>query len=218
MYRQSAKDAAADRVYRTIKANVIAYVFPQGQRILMQPVADALGVSTTPVREALNRLAAEDLVIKAPHKGFIAPTLSEDKLRGYYDLTRLLLATELEGLDAAARKKLSGFEPIAEILRKLNRRVINDANVLAAYTGEIFSVIASLGWNAQVVRSIEHASDHLFYIRTVECRYLDSIQVQLVLLCEMILSGRCDRLLTAVHEYHDVRNDALSMLIRLANQ
>jgi hypothetical protein len=61
-----------------------------------------------------------------------------------YELTRLLLAKELEELDAAARRKLPEFEPIATVLYKLNRCVFSDVNTLSAYTGTIFSHIASL--------------------------------------------------------------------------
>lgn len=212
------KHSAEDRVYRSIKARVIAYDFPQGRRIYLQPIADALGVSTTPVREALNRLAAEDLVIKAPHKGFIAPTLSKDNLLGYYKLTRLLLVKVLEGLDTAARQRLSECKPLATVLYKLNRRVLSDVGTLTAYTEETFLHISSLGENPQVVRSIERASDHLYYIRTIECRYFKNVQSELVLLCELLLARRCRDLLQAIRNYHQKRIAALPALLELAKK
>jgi DNA-binding GntR family transcriptional regulator len=218
MDRRSAKNSAGDRVYRAIKASVIAYAFPQGRRIYLQPLADALGVSTTPVREAMNRLAAEDLVIKAPRKGFIAMSLSEENLLGHYELTRLLLAKELLGLDAAARRQLPEFEPIAVVLYKLNRRVLSDVNTLAAYTGEIFSHIASLGENTNVVGAIHRSNDHLYYIRTVECRHLENVQHELRLLCELLLAGRREKLLQAIHSYHDKRIGMLPMLLDVARR
>jgi hypothetical protein len=97
-----------------------------------------------------------------------------------YELTRLLLAKELEELDAAARRKLPEFEPIATVLYKLNRCVFSDVNTLSAYTGTIFSHIASLGKNSHVIRAIGHANDHLCYIRTVECRHLGNVQGELI--------------------------------------
>jgi DNA-binding GntR family transcriptional regulator len=166
----------------------------------------------------MNRLAAEDLVIKAPHKGFIAMSLSADNLLGYYELTRLLLAKELEGLDAAARRKLTEFEPIAGVLYKLNRRVLSDVNTLAAYTGEIFSHIASLGQNAYVIRAVGHANDHLYYIRTLECRHLDNVQEELRLMCELLLASSCQELLRTIHGYHDKRTEILPTLVELATR
>lgn len=205
-----------DRVYHAIKAHAIAYAFPPGRRIYLQPIADALGVSTTPVREALNRLVAEDLVIKAPRKGFVAISLSKENLLGYYELTRLLLVKELEGLDAAERQKLPGCEPIAGVLFKLNRRAISDVNTLAGYTGEVFYHIASLGGNMQVIRSIGRANDHLYYIRTLEGRHLENVQSELVLLCELLLAGRCEVLLEKIRRYHDLRMAILPTLFAWA--
>jgi DNA-binding GntR family transcriptional regulator len=218
MDRKWAKAAAGNRIYQAVKASVVAHAFPDGRRIYLQPIADALGVSTTPVREALNRLAAEDLVIKAPRKGFIAITLSENGLRAYYELTRLLLTKELERLDTGARRKLPEFEPIAAVLYKLNRRVLSDVRTLADYTGEIFSDIASLGENAYIVRSIERANDHLYYIRTIECQHLENIQDELRMLCELLLASRCEDLLRAIHKYHDARVEILPMLIELTRR
>ena len=208
------RKASGDRVYEAIKARVIAYDFPEGERIYLQPIADDLGVSTMPVREAFNRLAAEDLVIKAPRKGFIAKTLSEEDLRGHYDLTRLLLVNELEVLDAAARQKLTEFEPIATVLYKLIRRAISDANTLATYTGEIFALLASFGGNDHVRFSIGRANDHLHYIRTLECQHLHDVQSELVLLCELILAGRSKELIDDIHRYHDQRIELLPVLLR----
>jgi DNA-binding GntR family transcriptional regulator len=218
MDRRPAKSAAGDRVYDAIKAAVITRAFPEGQRIYLEPLADALGVSTTPVREALNRLAAEDLVIKAPRKGFIATTLSVPSLKGYYEFTRLLLSRELEGLDAAARRKLPEFEPIAVVLYKLNRRVLSDADTLAAYTGEVFLTIASSGENEQVVSSISRANDHLFYIRMLECRHMKNVQDELKRFCELLLAGRCDDLVREIHGYHDKRVEILPTLLEAARR
>ena len=208
--------ARGDRVYHAVKAKVIGHTFPQGGRIYLQPLADDLGVSTMPVRDALNRLAAEDLVIKAPRKGFIARSLSADDLLGYYDLTRLLMVKELEGLDDAARRKLPEFEPIALVLHKLIRRAISSADTLAAYTGEVFACIAALGGNDHVVLAVARANDNLHYIRTLECRHLDNVQSELVELCEHVLTGRCEELIHTIHRYHARRIELLPALLGTA--
>jgi Bacterial regulatory proteins, gntR family len=207
-----------DRVYLAIKTRAIAYDFPQGRRIYLEPLARELGVSTTPVREALNRLAAEELAIKAPHKGFIAMTLSRHRLLGHYELSRLLLAHELQGLDADARSKLPEFEPIAGVLYKLNRREVYPADLLASYTAEIFGHIASLGGNADVVASIDRANDHLYYLRTVECGVLQDVRGELVRICELTLAARCEDLLQAIDAYHDTRIAQLPELLEIARR
>lgn len=214
----TARATAGDRIYHAIKASVIAYAFPEGKRIYLEPIAEDLNVSTTPVREALNRLAAEGLVIKAPRKGFLAMSLASDKLLGHYEMTKLLLVHELEELDADARSRLSKHEAIAEVLFKLNRRDIKNPEALAAYTAEIFRQFAALSGNTHVVHSINRANDHLHYIRTVEYSRLPDIQGELIMLCELLLGGHHEELVKTVQSYHDTRIELLPELFELAKR
>lgn len=214
MYFKGASNAAGERVYEAIKARVIAYEFPQGERIYLDPIAAQLGVSTTPVREALNRLAAKNLVIKAPRKGFIAMTLSQDNLLGHYELIRILLTHEVEMLDSETRRNLSRYEPIAALLNKLRRPRQPDVGTLARYTAEIFVHIGSLRKNALVIQCIEIANDHLYYIRTIECQHLDDVQGELIRFCELLLAGQCAELISAIDAYHDRRVALLPELMK----
>src|SRR3546814_4477320 len=59
-------------------------------------LADRLGVSGTPIREALTRLHAEGLLIWEPGKGFSAKSLSLAELRNLHDLAFLLLRHAVE--------------------------------------------------------------------------------------------------------------------------
>lgn len=213
MHSNSPKRRAADRVYLAIKARVVAYGFEQGQRIYLEPIATALGVSTMPVRDAMNRLASEGLVITEPMKGFIAISLSEENLTGQYELTRSLLTVGLDRLEPAARRKLADCEPIAVILSKLDRRILSNAISLAHYTGAFFALIASLTEKSAVVFAINRANDHLYYVRTLECQHLSNVQGELAYFCELLLANRCEELAAAIHAYVDRRIALLPTLL-----
>lgn len=204
---------SGERVYRAIKARVIAFEFPQGERIYLDPLAADLGVSTTPVREALNRLAAQNLVIKAPRKGFIAVTLMDENLLGHYEITRFLLCHEVEMLDAETRRNLPEYEPIAVALSRLKRPRQPDAGILARYTGRIFAHIATLRKHSLAIQAIETANDHLYYVRTVECQHLDDVHSELARFCELLLAGDCEGLISAIEAYHDRRLELLPELM-----
>jgi DNA-binding GntR family transcriptional regulator len=205
---------AGDRVYQAIKARLVAYDFPPGERIYLEPIAETLGVSTTPVREAMNRLAERDLVIKAENKGFFAMTLSEARLRGHYHLTRLVLTCGLEDLPPEALHEMHNYAPIAEIATRLNRRTITDVGALARYTGEIFAAMAALIDNPAVQLTVDRANDHLFFVRTLECRHVADVQGELKRFTELFLSGKRDELVLAIHAYHGQRFDLLPQLLR----
>lgn len=64
----------ADRVYAAIRDRILDEELLPGEFIREQEVSEALGVSRTPVREALARLANEGFLERIPRRGFRLPT------------------------------------------------------------------------------------------------------------------------------------------------
>jgi len=74
-------------VYNTIKERILKGQYAPGQRLITNDLANELGVSRMPVREALQRLeAATGLVTLIPHKGAAVNALSEGNVRGSPDV------------------------------------------------------------------------------------------------------------------------------------
>lgn len=68
-----------DKAYEFLKNTVLADPATQGGFISEQEIAERVGISRTPVREALLRLAAEELVQLVPKRGaYIAPITGKD--------------------------------------------------------------------------------------------------------------------------------------------
>jgi DNA-binding GntR family transcriptional regulator len=79
-----------DKAYDFLKRTVLADPALEGGFISEQEVAESVGVSRTPVREALLQLAAEDLVQLVPNRGaYIAPLTGRD-LRDLFELRGVL--------------------------------------------------------------------------------------------------------------------------------
>jgi DNA-binding GntR family transcriptional regulator len=70
-----------------------------GQRLEEERLARAMGVSRTPLREALASLARDGLVDAVPHRGFRVPALSVEVVRDLYPIIGSLeaLAVRLSG-------------------------------------------------------------------------------------------------------------------------
>lgn len=86
-----ARRALADDVYDAVLGLLMDQVIEPGSRASIDGIARQLGVSPTPVREALARLESEGLVVKKALKGYTAaPLLDADGLRELFEMRRLL--------------------------------------------------------------------------------------------------------------------------------
>ena len=89
-----------ERVYRSIKNDILSGVYHMGERLPVAELANEYGVSKTPVREALNTLQNEGLVTITPRVGyFVAHTTVKDA----QDLFDLRLILERASAEVAAR-------------------------------------------------------------------------------------------------------------------
>lgn len=81
---------AVDSAYRAIRDGILAREFPQGSHITARQLAEATGLSRTPVREAMRRLDAEGLIKLIPNRGAFVARWSEDEINHIYELRVLL--------------------------------------------------------------------------------------------------------------------------------
>lgn len=79
-----------DAVYRRIKTQLLMGDFPLNQRLAEERLATALDVSRTPVREALQRLAAEGLIERHPEGGWRPAVPDVQRIRELYEVRRAL--------------------------------------------------------------------------------------------------------------------------------
>ncbi|WP_298403187.1 GntR family transcriptional regulator [uncultured Chloroflexus sp.] len=86
----SDESSSADQVYQRLRRLLIEGHYPPGSRLVEERLASDLGVSRTPVRQALVRAAAEGLVQIFPNRGAVARSFTIDDLLEMYDLRALL--------------------------------------------------------------------------------------------------------------------------------
>lgn len=80
----------ADEVYRVLRDRIFTAALRPGDKIRPEMVARELGVSRTPVVEAINRLAEQGLVIPQPHRGTFVSDLSLERVIALFDV-RLMM-------------------------------------------------------------------------------------------------------------------------------
>ena len=88
-----------DRIYGELKRRILSGRIEPEARMREQGLCTELNVSRTPLREALNRLSNEELVVYRPHCGYLAAPLSAEEFRHLQDL-RLIVEPKVAGLAA----------------------------------------------------------------------------------------------------------------------
>jgi DNA-binding GntR family transcriptional regulator len=126
--------------YDTIKAKILNGEYAPGERLITNDLANELGVSRMPIREALQRLdAATGLVTVIPHKGAVVFNSSDEDL---YEV--FLIRAVLEGL--AARLACPNIDETAlaelkEINQKIKQLHKEDEEYFQELNLEFYSII-----------------------------------------------------------------------------
>lgn len=79
-----------DEVYHIIRKDIIHGVYKPGDRLQEEQLAEQLGTSRTPVREALRKLEVERFVDYTPHKGTVVTDVSSDEVEELYKVRALV--------------------------------------------------------------------------------------------------------------------------------
>lgn len=78
------------RVYEQLRDLIVTGDLAEDSQLVQEQVAESLGVSRTPVRDALNRLAHEGLVTWNPGHGYLVNGLTSREIREVYEVRRTL--------------------------------------------------------------------------------------------------------------------------------
>jgi DNA-binding GntR family transcriptional regulator len=112
-----------DVVYGVIKKNIISGQWAQGEDIPIKKVAAELSVSAIPVREALQRLASEGIVVTEPHKGAKVMSFDRDKIREVISIRAVLEGyAGRTAVPMITREDLRKINEMAALLEEYARR------------------------------------------------------------------------------------------------
>ncbi|MFW6093867.1 MAG: GntR family transcriptional regulator [Pseudomonadota bacterium] len=165
-------DNAADHAYQIIRANILDGTFAPNARLKETALVAFCGVSRTPVREALRRLAAEDFVVIQRNQGAQVKSWSEDDLDDLFSLRALL-----EGQAAARAAERSDPEArarIAACIAEMDELLTSDARTSDRTAGflRLNRVIHETVWEAsgspRLARMLRHLVEQALTAHTAQ--------------------------------------------------
>jgi DNA-binding GntR family transcriptional regulator len=192
--RKSDEDPMTEgAVYERIKHWLLAQTLVPGQLLQIGVLADELGVSTTPVREALTRLAAERMIMSVPKRGFFARTPSEDDIFGLYSVNQTILdAAVMRWPEATAQAAAAGKVPVQD----------RSAEQLARQTGELFLQVATRSGVGEFAEIVRNMNDRLHHARVLECEIIPNVFVEMGRMTALAAANDRAQLREALKAYH----------------
>jgi DNA-binding GntR family transcriptional regulator len=116
-YNMSLSPPAPDRVYAHVKAGILGHRYPAGELLTEGELATEVGVSRTPVREALLRLEAEGLLRLYPKRGALVVPVTADEARNVLEARAVIEAWAAPRAVAAGAALVTRLEPLFEQMR-----------------------------------------------------------------------------------------------------
>lgn len=115
--------------YKALRQAILGRKIPPGQKLVVRVLAEDLGLSPTPVKEALSALEREGLVVAVPHRGYFVLEPSLEDVREIYSLREVL-----EGLAARLSVENDGKVLVKKLEKLFNKqREAADRRDIEAY-------------------------------------------------------------------------------------
>ncbi len=168
--RRIARSSLVDQAYQAIRIRILDNVFPPGYQALESELAQALGISRTPVREALIRLQKEGLVSVVPRHGMrVLPVSPTDMAEIYTVLTALECAAA--EIVAARRPGDDELKPLLQATRDMDRALkADDLDAWAAADERFHRLLVELAGNRMLMATVENFWDRAHRARMVTLR------------------------------------------------
>lgn len=168
-----------DVVFNTLRQAILKGELAPGERLMEIQLADRLGVSRTPIREAIRKLELEGLVLMIPRKGAEVAKISEKSLRDVLEVRRSLeeLAIEL-ACQRMTEEEVTRLEETQEAFREAVNH--GDAMGIAESDEHYHDIIYYGTGNARLVQILNNLREQMYRYRLEYIKDADKRQVLLV--------------------------------------
>jgi len=145
-------------IYRSLRRSMMSGDMQPGERLVVSHLSRRFGTSAMPIRQALQRLVAENALDEQPHRGVRVPVLSVADLM---DLRRVRCAVEGQATEWAAQTVTRAeLDKLAELQRRM--LAVTDASHAENY----------LGWNLEFHFTVYGAARSPLLIPLIESLWL----------------------------------------------
>lgn len=153
-----------DVVFNTLRQAILRGELKPGERLMEIHLAEKLGVSRTPIREAIRKLELEGLVTMIPRRGAEVARITEKNLRDVLEVRRELDAFSCElACDRITKQEVEELRRACEEFAAAT--VTRDATVIAAADVKLHDIIVQAAGNDRLTEILNNLSEQVYRYR-----------------------------------------------------
>ena len=153
-----------DVVFKTLRQAILKGELAPGERLMEVKLANTLGVSRTPIREAIRMLELEGLVVMVPRRGAEVAKISVKHLKDVLEVRGAL--EELSAILACQRMDDKEAEDLMQAVEQFKEVVYSEDLMLIAQRDEqIHDVIYHATKNEKLVQMINNLREQMYRFR-----------------------------------------------------
>lgn len=162
-----APQSIVERIYQELRNMAITFRFLPGERINEAIIAKELGVSRTPLREALNRLQAEGFLTFSANLGFFRKPLDVKEIFDLYEFRQQMeMATVRLVVERATDEELLELERFAK--KSAEEDPNRTPQDVIALDEEFHERLITLTGNIEMKTCLQNVNDRIQYVRWID--------------------------------------------------
>ncbi|MCM1146202.1 MAG: GntR family transcriptional regulator [Clostridium sp.] len=153
-----------DVVFNTLRKAILTGELKPGERLMEIHLANQLGVSRTPIREAIRKLELEGLVIMIPRRGAEVAQITEKSLKDVLEVRRALdaLCAEL----ACDRITEEGKRQLQKACNEFEKATVTkDATIIAQADVALHDIIVAATGNERLIQLVNNLAEQMYRYR-----------------------------------------------------
>ena len=160
--QQISRERTSDAVLQTLRDSIVTGVFLPGERLNTSEVARKLGLSTAPVRDALNRLESEGLIEIRPRSGTFVSELGPVDVKETFEIRAALecLALELGG----AKLNADHIARFHDLLRRMDEPGTGES-LREQLNRDFHGLIVEMSGNRRLIQMYRRVGAHITIAR-----------------------------------------------------
>ena len=153
-----------DVVFNTLRKAILTGELKPGERLMEIHLANRLGVSRTPIREAIRKLELEGLVTMIPRRGAEVAQITEKSMKDVLEVRRALdaLCAEL-ACDRISEEEMGKLEEACAGFEKATRT--GDTTAIAKADVALHDIIVQATGNERLIQLINNLSEQMYRYR-----------------------------------------------------